>query len=176
MKKEVTPRNIAGVVLAGGRSSRMGVNKALLRYENMPLVEHMVRLLWEAGCRDVFISGEVQGYECIPDITSHAGPAHAMAGLLRKFSGLHDALLFVPVDMPLLAAEDLHELMLHAGSVSYERCPLPALIETGEGTPDCFSVRELLEKAGAIVLPLQEGQEKRMLNVNTPQEWEVIAS
>ena len=47
----------AGIVLAGGRSSRMGTSKALLRYKDRPLIEHMQNLLHQAGLDDVYISG-----------------------------------------------------------------------------------------------------------------------
>ena len=52
---------IAGIVLAGGKSSRMGQNKALLSYRGQPLIEHMQRLIGQAGLQDVYISGDVPG-------------------------------------------------------------------------------------------------------------------
>ena len=38
-------KKIAGVVLAGGKSSRMGKNKAMLIYNGKPLLNHMVGIL-----------------------------------------------------------------------------------------------------------------------------------
>jgi molybdopterin-guanine dinucleotide biosynthesis protein A len=39
------PMNATGIVLAGGRSSRMGAPKALLPFDGEPLIAHIVRLL-----------------------------------------------------------------------------------------------------------------------------------
>ena len=52
---------IAGVVLTGGRSSRMGQNKALLDYQGKPLIEHMMEILKTTGIKEIFISGDVDG-------------------------------------------------------------------------------------------------------------------
>ena len=47
---------IAGLVLAGGRSSRMGRDKATLRVEGETLIQRQVRLLVRIGIREVFLS------------------------------------------------------------------------------------------------------------------------
>lgn len=44
---------VAGLVLAAGRSSRMGAPKPLLELEGRTFVEAAVRALREGGCRDV---------------------------------------------------------------------------------------------------------------------------
>lgn len=169
-------RNVAGVVLAGGKSSRMGTNKALLEYQGVPMVEHMTRLLLDAGCIAVYISGTVPGYDGIPDDLAHDGPARAMSGILGRYKDTHDALLFVPVDMPMLSADDLRHLAAQTGSASYKGHPLPALLDTAAKSADCFSVRDLLMKNSASVLDVLPEQEKRMLNTNTPDEWRKVAS
>ena len=48
---------IVGLVLAGGRSSRMGEDKAMLRIDGRSLLERAMRALWDAGADKVAISG-----------------------------------------------------------------------------------------------------------------------
>ncbi|MGZ9097481.1 MAG: molybdenum cofactor guanylyltransferase [Micavibrio sp.] len=167
----------AGIVLAGGRSSRMGSNKALLHYQNVPLIQHMQNLLWQADINNVFISGDIPEYDCIHDTVRHDGPAKAMYDLLRRFRPDYRRVLFVPVDMPLLQADALRDLLARPGSVYYSGYPLPACLVTGsrgEGG-DFRSVRDLLTYWKAESIPFT-GSPENMANINTQQEWREIAS
>lgn len=166
---------VGGVVLAGGKSSRMGQNKALMPYRGKPLVAHMSDLLRQAGCDDVFVGGGVPGIDSLADAEPFCGPARAMTDLLRRFAGRYDRLAFVPVDMPLLEVEALRCLIRFGVGACFEGYPLPAVLETGE-VPGASSVRDLLVGAGARVLPLSPAWERGMVNINTKREWEALAS
>ena len=168
--------NFAGIVLAGGQSSRMGTSKALLDYHGKPLIEHMINLLRQAGCVDVHISGDVPGYRGIPDAVRHDGPARAMLALLRHFKDHYERLLFVPVDMPLIAVNSLRHLMSQNGSVFYNAYPLPACLNTMGISPSCDSVREVLASAAAKGIDLPQEWAGGMANINTKKEWENIES
>lgn len=167
----------AGVVLAGGRSSRMGSCKALLRYHGIPLVEHMQNMLRQAGLNNVFISGDVPEYDCVHDTVRHDGPAKAMYDLLQRFHGDYQRILFVPVDMPLLQTDTVRGLLAQPGSVYYSDYPLPACLVTGDmgEYSDLTSVRGLLMHWMARPVHFTASP-RNMTNINTQQEWKDIAS
>lgn len=164
----------AGIVLAGGRSSRMGTSKALLKYRGASLVEHMRRLLRQAGCNTVYISGSVPGYDHIPDVVPHEGPARAMGSLLQNFSGVHDRLLFVPVDMPLIPVKALETLLHYKESAFFAGYFLPACLATGVAGDGGGSVKELLVRCRAAAVTLPPVFDRGMGNFNTKEEWEEL--
>lgn len=93
-------RGLGGVVLAGGRSSRMGRDKALLTWQGRPWAWRARELLVRAGCEEVVFSGPARpglDGEWIEDQTGWEGP---MAGVLTCLARLKAPALFLPVDMP----------------------------------------------------------------------------
>jgi len=99
---------VNGYVLAGGKSSRMGRDKALLELEGKPLVLRAVeKLRWV--CADVYILAnrpELEMYApVISDLHDGCGP---LAGIEAAFSHSEKIWnLFMAVDMPFLPVEFL---------------------------------------------------------------------
>ncbi len=93
----------AGFVLAGGRSSRMGSEKALIELAGEPLVAHAVRILRQAGLT-VAIAGArspLEGFApVVPDSEPDRGPLGGICSAL-DFTAVTHA-VFLSVDMPLL--------------------------------------------------------------------------
>ena len=107
-----------GIVLAGGQSSRMHHDKALLQYHDKPQYEQVAELL-RYFCSDVFISvNETQAknisfepYEILVDaieFTGH-GPMTGFMTAVQHFPG--KPLFFAACDYPLLTVEHLFELI-----------------------------------------------------------------
>ena len=163
---------IAGIILAGGQSSRMGRNKSLLVFQGLPMVEHMRKILARAGIQDVYISGTLAGYETISDSEPQAGPGRAMAHLLKKFSTRYERLLFIPVDMPFMGEDIIGALASAAGNVFIKDHPFPNCLLTRSAPLTANSVKGILQEvfAGAVEIP--GAREKDFLNLNTPEEWE----
>ncbi len=96
---------VTGVILAGGRSSRMGRNKALLEFGGSPLIETVYRTM--AGLFDqvVVVTNDPEDYQflpCpkIPDIFVGGG---SMAGIHAGLSWSSTQRIFVAAcDMPFL--------------------------------------------------------------------------
>jgi len=115
---------ISGFVLAGGKSTRMGTDKALLMIHDLPLLQHMIHLI-QPFCQDVFISGQNLAYsncqvEMIPDVIQNCGP---IAGLYSSLSvSENDWNLIVSFDTPFVT-EDL--LLLLIQNASNCNCVIP---------------------------------------------------
>lgn len=166
--------NKAGIVLAGGRSSRMRCNKALLDYNGQKLIDHMIGLLQKSGFEDVYVSGDIKGYSCLPDTTPYAGPAHAMRNIMAALPQAA-GLFFVPVDMPLLPAFVIDDLCSNPDGAYLESWPLPAWITPPyDSAGQASSVQGLLAEQGIYPQPLPAEYESFMINANTPAEWQKV--
>src|SRR5436305_3787601 len=107
--------NVTGFVLAGGRSSRMGSNKALLELEGTPLVQHAKGIL-ESVCGNVFIVGQRDLYggfgACYEDVYPGCGPLGGIhAALLNSQTEFN---LITAVDTPFIKSEFLDYLVHRA--------------------------------------------------------------
>ena len=106
----------AGFVLTGGRSSRMGKEKALLEINGTPLVVRTVDLL-QRVCSSVTIVGRPEryaafGYAGIADEQADSGP---LAGILAALTATASPWnVIVAVDMPYLSDEWLSYLISRA--------------------------------------------------------------
>src|SRR5690349_9261871 len=103
--------DITGVILAGGRGSRMGgVDKGLQNFRGMPLALHtLLRLQPQVGAAMVNANRNLSGYESFgvpvwPDgIGDYAGP---LAGFLTGLEQCETALMMtVPCDTPLFPTD-----------------------------------------------------------------------
>lgn len=96
---------VHGFVLAGGRSSRMGRDKATLPFQGRPMVEIAVEKL-RTFCAATSIAGnrdDLGGFApIVPESRLEAGP---VAGVEAGMRGSSEAwALFVPVDVPRVSA------------------------------------------------------------------------
>ncbi len=96
---------VRGYVLAGGRSTRMGLDKAEMRLGGRTLLEIAVGKLRRV-CGEVVIAGQretVLGVRVLPDQHPDCGPIGGIAAALRDAGGA--PAMFLPVDMPLVPEE-----------------------------------------------------------------------
>lgn len=179
------PADLIGLVLAGGRSSRMGRDKAALCWKGpageISLLDHAIALLRESGVQTVKVSGDRPGHDCVADQQPGAGPGVAISDMLAHLPPTA-AVLIVPVDMPCMTPALLRRLLQAVGQTSdraahFDGFPLPALLpaRAPDGQPlAADSLRRLHAQAGSVSLPLAEGEAAAFVNVNTPQEWEAV--
>jgi len=171
-----TSCNIAGVILAGGQSSRMGVNKAELEYAGTTLLNHMIIRLKKAGVAQIYISGyEAEGYPFIPDRHRYYGPAFAVRDVMTFLKGKAEKIIFLPVDMPLINTALIQNLVQQKKGGYFAGWPLPMMILNGEiKEGEKASVREFLKDQNVPELTIPDYLKACFINANTPQEWEAI--
>jgi molybdopterin-guanine dinucleotide biosynthesis protein A len=98
---------VGAFLLAGGASSRMGRDKALIPHKGKPLLVHMAELLISVA-NDFHIVAprkryESFGYPMIEDLRDHCGPMAAIETSLVHSA--HDWNFIVACDLPLLNAD-----------------------------------------------------------------------
>jgi len=110
----IAPR-LSGAILAGGASSRMGSNKALMKFQGEPLIARVAKAL--ASCPAIseiqLITNTPAEYEffylpCFPDIQPDKGPLGGIYTALSHAKFLR--VLVVACDMPFITSELLDYL------------------------------------------------------------------
>jgi molybdopterin-guanine dinucleotide biosynthesis protein A len=109
-------QKVTGIVLAGGKSTRMGCNKALLIYRGRPLVQHAIDMLMLV-CENVVISANKDDYKFTgcqtwPDEIPEQAPMVGIYSCLKRSP--NDRNIFLTCDIPLVDPR-LFELLLSAG-------------------------------------------------------------
>ena len=114
--------HITGILLAGGKSSRMGTDKGLIEWQGRTFTEHILSALTEV-CKEIMIISanpvyQHFGWPVYPDLVKDKGP---LGGV---YTGLHSSStegnLVVSCDIPLLDASFLRSLL--AAAKDHEVC------------------------------------------------------
>jgi molybdopterin-guanine dinucleotide biosynthesis protein A len=184
-----------GVILAGGRSSRMGEDKAGLQLGGSSLLQRCRELFLAAGVTQVLISGRPALEGGFADVHPDCGPPGAVLSVLAWLQARQQLdgslLLFLPVDMPLLQLPTLQQLMgagRAASACHFEGevfpCSMLATPELYAWLQDAFSqgqepggrrsMKAILRWLQAQALPVAPGMEQQFLNANTPADWERV--
>lgn len=164
----------AGFVLAGGRSTRMGRDKALLPWLGGTLLEHVAGVV-----RDAVGNVTVIGRGAHPDVVQDCGP---LGGLLTTFSLCTcERVLMVACDMPNLTAELLRGMLAVPGDAVVAESagrlhPLCAVYHRKLQHQVALAVQQRSLKMHDFLstLPLQRYpvQDAALLkNLNTPEDF-----
>ncbi len=117
----VSKKDITGIILAGGKSSRMGTDKGLLELNGKSFIAHIIDAVKPLVNTLIIVSDHTDhdqfGFERIEDSIKDAGP---LAGL---YSGLNHSTtnynLVVSCDMPLITTNTL-ETLVRGHETKYE--------------------------------------------------------
>ncbi len=180
------PGKLYALILAGGRSLRMGQDKSRLNWQGKALYQHMVSLMTQAGINHILLSGS-DFYDAPParqvkDILPGRGP---LSGIHAAFAEAadYDRLLVTPVDMPLLPVEAIKRLCTEPSCCYFSGYNLPVLLAVTPRTrvlieqairsddPKDFALWRWYRKIGMKALPLPAAMVHGFINVNTPEDW-----
>ena len=107
--------DIMGLVLAGGKSTRMGTDKGLLSYHGKPQREYLYEQM-RPLCRDVYLSirpeqkdSLPEGFASIADENIYRGPLNGLLSAHHAFP--EAAWLVVACDLPLIDRQVLEYLI-----------------------------------------------------------------
>ncbi len=181
-------KNISCIILAGGKSSRMGTDKAELVWQGKRFLEWQIEKAKTLGIADVLISGYRGkmscGYSVIPDIFPERGPLGGMHACLQ--AAKKETCLVVSVDTPQLPVEVLQRL-IQAHDMTKEAT---ILTHNGKWEPligvyqssVAQKIEPLISTRSAAVKKLLEGLsvnwweyskiEAESWNCNTPKDYE----
>lgn len=192
------PKRTAGIVLCGGRSSRMGRPKAWLPFGNELMLQRVVRVLREAVDPVVVVAAPGQEVpplasevEIVRDEVEGKGPLAGLAAGLTALEGKVEAAYLSSCDVPFLKPGFVQRIISNLGDASVcvpemegLRHPLAAVYRTTV----LPNVRELLaaDRLRATLLfdavPTRAIKTNELLdvdpefvsirNLNTPEEYE----
>ena len=186
--------NIGGVILCGGRSSRMGRSKAWLPIGEERLLQRVVRIV--AGVVDPVVVVAAVGQElppipeCVQIVRDHhdaRGPLAGLAAGLAALDGRAEAVYVSSCDVPFLNADFIRtvieQLGTHAiavpriGDYSHPlagvyrlsaRPAVEAMLTEGR-----LRLRDLFEQVPTRFLGAEAFAElESLMNINTPDEYE----
>ncbi|MGC9470990.1 MAG: molybdenum cofactor guanylyltransferase [Bacteroidales bacterium] len=181
------------MVLAGGKSSRMGTDKALLPWGKTSMLEHAANRL-RSVCHEVVISSNdrkhrIPGCALIPDMIPGTGPLGGILSVMKHRND--DFFLVLSVDLPLVTAAILEQILSLRKSYSL----VIPLNSNGTHEPTCacyhrkllplmeqmihqgiYSLRPLIRHPECFSLPVQDYPDiftpDPFINMNHPEIYE----
>lgn len=182
---------VTGIVLAGGKSNRMGTDKALLLFRNKPLILHAIDILKQI-CGRVIISANHSNYqftgcEAWPDERSEIGPMAGIYSCLKR--SLTSWNFVLSCDMPLIDPEILASMYLKKEDYDvvlpvhdrdcleplcavYHRQVVPALEECMRSGN--YSLRHFIMGSKHQLVDMTVPHKDMFVNVNTSQDFDLL--
>ena len=170
-------RELTGVLLVGGASTRFGSPKALAQLGTETLAERAWRLLGEACEERIAVGKQADGLELPFDVLDDGTEVRApLAGIVAGLrAARNDVVVVIPVDTPLLTKAALHDLADACRDVAvppsgplpgaYRRSALPVLeraLLAGR-----LAVRDAIAGLDVAVVDLEA---RLLINVNTADD------
>ena len=198
MKNKV--KNIAAVILAGGKNSRMsGMNKAFIQINGVPIIQRTITLLNEIFEEIIIVTNFAENFRqygdkvlFVKDLISNAGPLAGIHSALTHTT--KDAVFVVACDMPFLC-QHVISVQVEYSNLLHEGCLVPRIGSSIEPLHAIYfknvkdtvgeylvngndkSIRNFFTTVNVNYwdLPDNPGNRKILSNVNTPDDLKAIA-
>jgi molybdenum cofactor guanylyltransferase len=183
--------SMAGYVLAGGRSSRMGQDKALLHVgSSVTMLQSIAQRVEESAGKVTLVGNPLKyghfGYPVIPDLRQGCGPLAGMEAALSH--SLAEWNLILACDLANSRTDFLNTLCIEAGTVSSDfDCLVPQACDS-RMQPLCAlyrrrclpiianaldaGTRRVTDVVAGLAVFLRPVTESELFqNLNTPEDW-----
>ncbi|MFD2565690.1 molybdenum cofactor guanylyltransferase [Aquimarina rubra] len=176
--------DITGIILAGGKSSRMGQDKGLKLHNGKPFITHIIRAIEAVTNKIMIITAsadyEVFGYPCIPDIIPDQGPVGGIYTGLNHTETTQN--LILSCDVPFVTAMVLNNLITEYESdydvITYKDIPLITLYNKSVMSTffesiekKRLSLRKTLSTLKVKSIPIEKSIAPFVKNINTHQQY-----
>ncbi len=187
----IRKQDITGIILAGGKSSRMGTDKGMLKFEGKSFISYSIEALTPLVDDIIIVSNnskyDVFNLKRIEDTIKDAGPlAGLYTGLINSSTENN---LVLSCDIPLINSTVLNKIINeiddHFDSIQVKSngksMPLIAAYKK-RCTSKCLKLlnqgerrlRVVVKQLKTKTIPLDKHLENCTLNVNTPSDLEQI--
>ncbi|MFL1011458.1 molybdenum cofactor guanylyltransferase [Flavisericum labens] len=179
--------NITGIILAGGKSSRMGTDKGFLIYDGEPFVKHSINALKPLTSEIIIVSDhkeyDVFGLKRITDQVEDAGPVSGIYSGLKQSKTAYN--LVLSCDIPRITSEVLKKLI----DATDEKTEITQIESNGKTMPlvalykkACanrfYELLQTNERRLQVAvsnfkvrtIPLNINEQQAVMNVNTKEE------
>lgn len=183
-----------GIVLAGGKSSRMGSDKCILEHNNSTFIQNAITLISSVS-DDILLSTNNSefmkfGYQIVPDLFSGIGPLSGIySSLLKSKTEIN---IIIPCDLPNISVELLNFLLSNIGEFDavipvfdhkveplvgvYKKGVLP-FIEKSINDKE-YKILTMLKNANTLFIPITSSNSfyntNLFKNINTIDDYKEI--
>lgn len=189
---------ITGAILAGGQSTRMGSDKALLELHGQRMLERVYRTMASLFNSTLLVTNQPERYSFLPcpALPDRFVGAGSLAGIHAALTHATTELVFVVAcDMPLLSPEVIrylcslsegYEIVVPESSCGleplhalYRRSCLPEMEAMLTGSRkriiELYDLKKTRRVPWHEIAPLP-GADRTFLNLNTPAEFQAITA
>lgn len=186
--------NITGIILAGGKNSRMGANKAFLKIDDIFLIDKILFVYRKIFSEIMIVTNDTLPYTASPDATIVTDIYKGKGSLGGIYTGLffarHDYAFVAACDMPSLNESFIRYMIGQTGKhdivvpeipegfqalhAIYSRRCLPAIrkmiLSDKLKIAGLFKDTSTLRITGKEIHPF-ENNSTMFLNINTPEDF-----